>query len=98
MHPISTQTGLTRGRIGYIGGSILARLLKHPSASTFDITVQTRSLEKINLFEKLGVKAVVGTNDDLEQLESLAGQAHVVFSCVSERLNPGAPSPKTLTE
>ncbi|KAI0729688.1 hypothetical protein C8Q72DRAFT_827313 [Fomitopsis betulina] len=78
---MTTTSIFLTGATGYIGGSILARLLKHPSASTFDITVQTRSLEKINLFEKLGVKAVVGTNDDLEQLESLAGQAHVVFSC-----------------
>lgn len=62
---------------------MLARLLTHPSASTFDITVQTRSPEKVNLFEQIGVKAVLGTNDDLEQLEALAEQSHVVFSCVS---------------
>ncbi|KZT66769.1 NAD(P)-binding protein [Daedalea quercina L-15889] len=77
---MTTSIFLT-GATGYIGGSVLARLLNHPSASTFEITVQTRSPEKAKLFEKFGVKAVVGTNDDVVQLEGLAEQAHVVFSC-----------------
>jgi len=66
---------------GYIGGSVLTRLLQHPSASTFDITVITRSADKAKALEKFGVKAVVGTNDDLDKLESLAEHSHVVFSC-----------------
>ncbi|KAH9834476.1 uncharacterized protein C8Q71DRAFT_143689 [Rhodofomes roseus] len=77
----SKTTVFLTGATGYIGGSVLARLLRHPSAETFDITVQTRSPEKVKLFEKFGVKAVVGTNDDVDQLEGLAEQAHIVFSC-----------------
>jgi len=66
---------------GYVGGSVLTRLLRHPSASTFDITVLVRSADKAKTLEKFGVKAVVGSNDDLDKLESLAEHSHVVFSC-----------------
>ncbi|KZT03271.1 NAD(P)-binding protein [Laetiporus sulphureus 93-53] len=69
------------GATGYIGGAVLARLLKHPSAETFDITVLTRDANKAKKLETFGVKAVVGTHDDLDKLESLAEQSHVVFSC-----------------
>ncbi|CCM05824.1 uncharacterized protein FIBRA_08058 [Fibroporia radiculosa] len=70
------------GATGYIGGSVLTRLLHHPSAATFDITVFVRSAEKAKLLEKkFGVKAVVGTHADSDKLEALAEQSHVVFSC-----------------
>ncbi|EED84078.1 predicted protein [Postia placenta Mad-698-R] len=70
------------GATGYIGGSILTRLLKHTSANAFDITVLVRSAEKAKVLqEKFDVKAVVGSNDDLDKLEALSEQSHVVFSC-----------------
>jgi len=77
----SKTTIFLTGATGYIGGSVLARLLRHPSAATFDITVQTRSPEKVKLFERFGVNAVIGTNDNGDQLEELAAQSHIVFSC-----------------
>ncbi|OCH93048.1 NAD-P-binding protein [Obba rivulosa] len=70
------------GATGYIGGQVLTRLLAHPSASTFDITAIVRSPEKAQLLEsKFGVKTVVGHHGELDKLEQLASQAHIVFSC-----------------
>ncbi|CCM01662.1 uncharacterized protein FIBRA_03724 [Fibroporia radiculosa] len=70
------------GATGYIGGSVLTRLLRHRSADAFDITVFTRSAEKAKLLQdKFSVKAVVGTHDDLDKLEACAERAHVTFSC-----------------
>ncbi len=68
---------------GYIGGSVLARLLEHPNASAFDITVFVRDARKAGIAEsKFGLKAIVGTLADEDKLESLAENAHIVFSCV----------------
>ena len=67
---------------GYIGGSVLARLLEHPSASTFDITVLVRSEEKAKKFESFGVKTVIGSFKDPALVEKLTGNAHVVFAIV----------------
>lgn len=62
---------------------MLARLLSHPSASTFDITAIVRLPEKAKQLETFGVKAVVGSTDDTALVEKLSEEAHVVFSCVS---------------
>lgn len=72
---------------GFIGGSVLYRLLSHPSAKTFDITVLMRDARKASIAQsKLGVKAVVGTLSEEAKLEALAQKAHVVISCV--RMSP----------
>ncbi|KAL7278983.1 hypothetical protein ACG7TL_006815 [Trametes sanguinea] len=79
------------GATGYIGGSVLERLFKHPSANTFDITVIVRNAEKAKILEsKFGVKAVVGTHQDLDKLEVLAENAHVVFHCADADDLPAA--------
>ncbi|KAJ3521950.1 hypothetical protein NM688_g8946 [Phlebia brevispora] len=71
-----------RFHTGYIGGSVLARLLAHPSAKTFDITVIVRSQDKAKKFESFGVKAVVGSfKSDLALLEKLVEESHIVFNC-----------------
>ncbi|PCH43206.1 NAD(P)-binding protein [Wolfiporia cocos MD-104 SS10] len=76
------------GATGYIGGAVLARLLEHPSADTFEITVLTRSAEKAKKLEAFGVKPVVGTYAQLDRLEALAEQSHVVFSCAESDNKP----------
>ena len=69
--------------IGYVGGSVLHRLLVHPSASTFDITALVRDETKAKkLEEKFGVHSVVGSLKDTALVEKLAENAHVVFSLV----------------
>ncbi len=66
---------------------MLSRLLAHPSANTFDITVFVRDAKKAEIAEsKFGLKAVVGTLADVDKIEALAENAHVVFSCVRTKL------------
>lgn len=67
---------------------MLARLLSHPSANTFDITVIVRLAEKAKKLEQFGVKAVVGSTKDTALVEKLAEEAHVVFSCVRRSPSP----------
>ncbi|KAI0767997.1 NAD-P-binding protein [Trametes elegans] len=68
------------GATGYIGGSLLQRLLQHPNASNFAITALVRNESKAKLLEKdFGVKTVVGSLQDLDKLADLAENAHVVF-------------------
>jgi len=68
------------GATGYIGGSVVAQLLEHPDASSFQITALVRSLEKAAKLESIGVKAVVGSFTELDKLEMLSSEADVVFA------------------
>jgi uncharacterized protein YbjT (DUF2867 family) len=68
---------------GYIGGSVLTKLLSHSLFDTFQITVLVRGPEKAKAFEPLGVKPVIGSYSDLSLLRRLASEADVVFACVS---------------
>ncbi|GJE88579.1 nucleoside-diphosphate-sugar epimerase-like protein [Phanerochaete sordida] len=68
------------GATGYIGGTVLCRLLAHSSANVFDITALIRSEDKAKGYESFGVKPVVGSWTDLALVERLAEQAHIVFS------------------
>ncbi|KAH8094660.1 hypothetical protein BXZ70DRAFT_1033990 [Cristinia sonorae] len=56
------------GATGYLGGTFLDALLKHPNVAQFDITVYIRSEEKAKQVEALGlgVKVVTGGLDDVE--------------------------------
>ncbi|CDO74490.1 hypothetical protein BN946_scf184979.g45 [Trametes cinnabarina] len=78
----ATVTIFLTGATGYIGGSVLERLLKHPNANTFDITVLVRNAEKAKILEsKFGVRVVVGAHQDLDKLEACSENAHIVFQC-----------------
>ena len=74
---------------GYIGGSVLARLLAHPDAKNYDITVLVRSKDKAKKFENFGVRAIVGSFTESKLVEELSEQAHAIFSIVSSTLRPG---------
>ncbi|TFK90670.1 NAD-P-binding protein [Polyporus arcularius HHB13444] len=68
------------GATGYIGGAVLARLLEHPSADTFDITVLLRSASKAKILQsQFSVKTVIGTHQDYDKIETLVENAHIVF-------------------
>lgn len=69
--------------IGYVGGSIVSRLLEHPKASDISITALVRSEAKAKKLETLGVNAVIGCLSDLDKLETLASQADATFNVVS---------------
>jgi uncharacterized protein YbjT (DUF2867 family) len=71
------------GSAGYIGGSVLTRILSHPLSDTFQTTALVRSETKAKQFRTLGVKAVVGSHSDLPLLRQLAGEADIVIACVS---------------
>ncbi|KAL1940279.1 hypothetical protein VTO73DRAFT_9231 [Trametes versicolor] len=68
------------GATGYIGGSVLQRLLAHPNRKNFEITALVRNAEKAKrLDSEFGVKPVVGALQDLDKLATLAEHAHVVI-------------------
>ncbi|KAI0694390.1 NAD-P-binding protein [Cerioporus squamosus] len=69
------------GATGYLGGTVLARLLNHPDRKNFDITVLVRNEAKAKILsEKFGLKTVIGTHQDLDKVESQAEAAHIVFN------------------
>jgi predicted dinucleotide-binding enzyme len=77
----SVQTPETTS--GYIGGSILARLLTHPERSSLKITALTRSADKAKLLEdKFGVTPLIGSHSDTGKLEKAASEADVVIAAV----------------
>lgn len=69
---------------GYIGGSVLTKLLSHPLSETFRVTVLVRAAEKATQFRKMGIQAVVGSYANLELLKELSSNADLVVACVSE--------------
>ena len=67
---------------GYIGGTVLHKLLTHPNAKNLEISAFVRSPAKAKQLEdKFGVRAVVGSYKDLPLLEKHVAEAHVVFNC-----------------
>jgi len=68
---------------GYIGGSALAHLIQHPKRAEYDITIHLRSAEKAKVFEKLGFKTVLGSLNDVADLEKFAAGSDIVFQTVS---------------
>ncbi|KAF4612747.1 hypothetical protein D9613_011878 [Agrocybe pediades] len=81
---LSSTTSQTKiffmGATGYIGGSVLNRLLSHPEASTFAITALVRSPSKASKLEAIGVNTVIGSLKDDALIESLAAAADAVIS------------------
>ncbi|EJD06859.1 NAD-binding protein [Fomitiporia mediterranea MF3/22] len=75
------QTIFLTGATGYIGGSVLWCLLNHKDAKNFDFKVLTRDPAKAKLLEeKFGVEAVVGSNSDLDKIETLSQEADYVIA------------------
>jgi hypothetical protein len=68
--------------LGYIGGSVLQRLLDHPKRESFEITALVRSADKAKLLNTLGVKTVVASLSDLDRLTELAAASDVVIHTV----------------
>ena len=70
---------------GYVGGTVLARLLNHPDRKSFEITALVRDESKAKTLEsKFGVKSAIGSHQDLDKVASLAEAAHIVFNIVSD--------------
>lgn len=76
------------GATGYVGGSVLARLLENPAAKSLEITALVRDQQKASKLQAFGVKTAIGTIQDLKLLEDLASKAHIVFSIVNADDDP----------
>ncbi|KAF7980436.1 hypothetical protein HWV62_38278 [Athelia sp. TMB] len=70
---------LVLGATGYLGGSIVTRLLEHPRAANFTIIALVRSEVKAQKLETLGITTVVGSLSDHDKLEGLVAQADVTI-------------------
>ncbi|KAI5997249.1 hypothetical protein F5J12DRAFT_895891 [Pisolithus orientalis] len=70
------------GATGYIGGTVLTRLVDHPTFANFEITLLIRpsKKDKISTFHSLGLNTVLGSYNDLDILEEQASKADIVFS------------------
>jgi len=68
------------GATGFIGGSVLNRLLAHPDASTFTFTALVRSPVKAELLKQVGVESVIGSLKDAPLVEKLATEADIIIS------------------
>ncbi|KAJ7080176.1 hypothetical protein B0H15DRAFT_913557 [Mycena belliarum] len=76
----TTTKILLFGATGYVGGGVLARLIEHPNAQAFHITILVRDPKKAEILKKFGVHAVVvGSLKDTALVEKLASEANVVF-------------------
>ncbi|KAI9439805.1 hypothetical protein H4582DRAFT_1549586 [Lactarius indigo] len=67
------------GATGYIGGSVLQRLLVHPKRDTFEITALVRSADKAKLLNTLGINTAVASLSDLDKLTELAAASDVII-------------------
>ncbi|KIO01034.1 hypothetical protein M404DRAFT_150977, partial [Pisolithus tinctorius Marx 270] len=67
---------------GYIGGTVLTRLVDHPTFANSEITLLIRpsKKDKISTFHSLGLNTVLGSYNDLDILEEQASKADIVFS------------------
>ena len=81
---------------GYVGGTVLARLLNHPDRKSFEITTLVRDESKAKTLEStFGVKTAIGSHQDLDKVASLAKAAHIVFNIVGD--SPRCPLASSLT-
>ena len=67
---------------GYIGGAVLSRLIQHPDAKSFEISVLVRTADKAEKLETLGVRPVIGSYSDLKVLTEEAAKADFVIAVV----------------
>ncbi|KAJ6125536.1 hypothetical protein N7471_012853 [Penicillium samsonianum] len=75
---------LILGATGYIGGAILAELLRSPEASKLSISALIRRPEQAAKLESLGVKPLLFHGlDDLETSRNAASQHDVVINAAS---------------
>ncbi|KIY44024.1 NAD(P)-binding protein [Fistulina hepatica ATCC 64428] len=68
------------GATGYIGGTILTRLLQRSDAKTFHISVLVRDAAKAEKLKSFGVDPVVGSLSDLDIIEAQAALADIVIA------------------
>ncbi|KAJ7330826.1 NAD-binding protein [Mycena albidolilacea] len=86
-----SQNILLLGATGYIGGTVLEKLLQHPLAADFKISTPVRDPVKAEKLKAFGVTPVVADFQyDLDMLKTLAKDADVVFSIADSSNLPAA--------
>ena len=71
---------LLTGATGYIGGSILTGLLRHPDVANFKITALLRGdASRVKKIADLGVIPLIDSNDSHDIIEKAASESHVVI-------------------
>ena len=83
------------GATGYIGGTVLAKLLASPQASNWTITALTRNKDTVQKLQDLGVTPLVGSLDDAELLKKAVTEADITIHAASAQSLPGI---KAITE
>ncbi|KIK96926.1 hypothetical protein PAXRUDRAFT_825456 [Paxillus rubicundulus Ve08.2h10] len=78
------------GPTGYIGGSVLSALLRHPRLEEFHTKVLVRSAEKASRFTSVPVEPVIGSYADTDLLTKLASESDVVITCADSDDFPAA--------
>jgi hypothetical protein len=71
---------------GYIGGSVLQRLLNHTKRDTFEITALVRSADKATVLNTIGVNTVIASLFDFDKVAELSGNSNVVINTVIRHL------------
>jgi uncharacterized protein YbjT (DUF2867 family) len=80
--PFTICRKANRFGVGYIGGSVLERLLLHPRAAAFKIKALVRSPDKATKLNNIGVETILGSHSDLARIKKTASKSDVVFACV----------------
>jgi len=68
------------GATGYVGGTILQRLLAHPKRDTFEITALVRNTDKAKLLNTLGVSTVIASLSDFDKVSEVSANSDVVIN------------------
>ncbi|TRM56142.1 hypothetical protein BD626DRAFT_576071 [Schizophyllum amplum] len=76
------------GATGYIGGAVLARLLRGQNSQKLHIKALVRDAGKALKLKDFGVEPVMGTLDDAELIEKEASKADVIISAASADHEP----------
>jgi len=76
---MSTKIFIT-GATGYIGGSVLAKLLE---SKKYDISALVRAPEKAEVLKRHGVKPIVGTLDDADIISQAVFESDVTIEVAS---------------
>ncbi|KAG9123988.1 hypothetical protein FRC07_013292 [Ceratobasidium sp. 392] len=66
------------GATGYIGGAIIAELLR--TSAAFTITALVRKDQDIETLETLGIKTIKGSFTDVDKIEEASREADIVFN------------------
>ncbi|EAU83195.2 hypothetical protein CC1G_07877 [Coprinopsis cinerea okayama7 len=75
-----TKIFVTGGR-GYIGGTVVDRLLEHPDFKSFEITVLTQSMDAAEALHKLGLKTIIGDYSKLDLLTKATSETDMSMQC-----------------